>query len=186
MYYQGGKKKRKIKNNVVMHVNSNSTDRSEEVTWRGHRVTPLGRCNAGCHIKKAELTGLSHNFTIYQKDKVKRVNADMCHSHPDKVSHLDAQDIQLPWKQIPCFFSGEKAGTATAHKILVLTILWKHRKDLSSWVLNAEVQPSWPSEAGQAAGHVRSAGAAWHRPIYQQEAEAGSRPHKLPAAGHQA
>lgn len=35
----------------------------------------------------------------------------------DKVSYLDAQDIQLPWKQIPCFLGGEKAGTATAHKV---------------------------------------------------------------------
>lgn len=77
MYYQGGKKKRKIKNNAVMHMNSNSTDRSEEVTRM-----QLGCCNAGCHIKKAELTGLSHNFTIYQQGRVKRVNADMCHSQP--------------------------------------------------------------------------------------------------------
>lgn len=57
------------------HVNSSSTDRTEEVTG-----TQLGCCKAAI-IKKAELKGVSHNFIIYQQDRVKGVNADMCCSH---------------------------------------------------------------------------------------------------------
>ena len=35
----------------------------------------------------------------------------------DKVSHSNTQDMQLLWKQIPCFLGSERAGMAAACEV---------------------------------------------------------------------
>lgn len=63
-------------------------------------------CNEGRRV------GESHNFTIYKKPAWKGWIVTCATATSDKVSHLNTQDRQPPWKQIPCLLGRERAGTA--------------------------------------------------------------------------